>query len=405
MRRQALLPLALLTLAFACGDKDDTDAPLPDDSDTDTDADTDTDTDTDADADTDADSDADADTDADTDTTAVDADGDGHASRESGGDDCDDGDAAIHPGADEACNGLDDDCDGDIDEERIATLADGRGYTVLQDAIDAAASGASIAVCAGTWSESIFIDKDLTLQGTAGAAVTILERDSASYGSTVTVQRGHVLLEGLTLSAGIGTSVDGNTWGGGLYAGRADSVELKDCVVRDNSADFGGGIAGPSLYPATLILTDTVVQDNTANFAGGGFLIFYGSLVGAEITGNRAPYGGGGTVWYWDVVADSGTVIHDNSASDVGGGLMIWDEGQLTMTGTTLTGNTAGGTGGAIHIDDGGVTCSGCDLGTGATDNSPDDVSVEGRSGVVSYSGGSPVTFSCTSTSGACTGL
>jgi hypothetical protein len=33
-----------------------------------------------------------------------------------GAEDCDDGDAAVHPGADEACNGQDDDCDGDVDE-------------------------------------------------------------------------------------------------------------------------------------------------------------------------------------------------------------------------------------------------------------------------------------------------
>ena len=46
--------------------------------------------------------------------------------------DCDDSNGAIHPGATEICNGLDDDCDGDRDEDFERTLwfedADGDGY-------------------------------------------------------------------------------------------------------------------------------------------------------------------------------------------------------------------------------------------------------------------------------------
>ena len=42
----------------------------------------------------------------------VDADGDGYSSSE----DCDDSNAAIHPGAEERCNGVDDDCDAEVDE-------------------------------------------------------------------------------------------------------------------------------------------------------------------------------------------------------------------------------------------------------------------------------------------------
>ena len=49
----------------------------------------------------------------DTGSGLVDADGDGYGSQE----DCDDSDPSVHPGAADACNGVDDDCDGEVDED------------------------------------------------------------------------------------------------------------------------------------------------------------------------------------------------------------------------------------------------------------------------------------------------
>ena len=62
---------------------------------------------------------------------ACDIDGDGYDMSACGGSDCDDSNYYVNPGAAEACNSLDDDCDGSVDEGVGSTYyrdADGDGY-------------------------------------------------------------------------------------------------------------------------------------------------------------------------------------------------------------------------------------------------------------------------------------
>ena len=51
--------------------------------------------------------------------TGGDEDGDGYTDDRLGGDDCDDEDAAVNPGGRELCNGLDDDCNGAVDDDAV----------------------------------------------------------------------------------------------------------------------------------------------------------------------------------------------------------------------------------------------------------------------------------------------
>ncbi len=72
-------------------------------------------------------------------STFFDYDGDGYADHV----DCDPNDAEIHPGADEVCDELDNDCDGDVDEDDPMGLttfyedADGDGFGDTSSTVDA----------------------------------------------------------------------------------------------------------------------------------------------------------------------------------------------------------------------------------------------------------------------------
>ena len=71
---------------------------------------------------------------------ATDPDGDGDGYPESG--DCNDTDATVHPGATEQCNGLDDDCDGVVDNGVLLTFwtdSDGDGHGDAGSPVDACA--------------------------------------------------------------------------------------------------------------------------------------------------------------------------------------------------------------------------------------------------------------------------
>jgi predicted outer membrane repeat protein len=69
--------------------------------------------------------------------------------------DCDDGDAGVHPAAEELCNGLDDDCDGDVDPSSAADAGtwyldgDGDGFGTALDSLVACEPPSGYGVGAG----------------------------------------------------------------------------------------------------------------------------------------------------------------------------------------------------------------------------------------------------------------
>ncbi len=291
----------------------------------------------------------------------IDEDNDGYPSTV----DCDDHDATVSPGAAEECNGEDDDCDEEIDED----WPDINGDEVVDcdlacpmhvdaDAGDAGLGSedepfATIAdallwlpeecteinVGAGTYEELVdFGGRDLQLVGTDGAEETII--DAGGEGPVVSFtggESGDALLQGFTLTGGAGTAGDGGWFDAGLL--------------------HGGGLW---IWESSPTIVDNVIEANSTTGRGAGGVLFRydGSFEGNVVQGNtiteQSSYGGAGLYVYDSDAVFSGNTISDNvheGESGVGGGVLA-RYGTPWFVANHIEGNVAESSGGGIRTVD-----------------------------------------------------
>lgn len=299
-----------------------------DDADTDSDADSDADTDSDTDSDTDTDADADTDSDSDTDTGAGD-DGDSDGYSRDGGD-CDDTDAAVHPGAAEADDDADNDCDGYVDE--IEVCPSGGDFATIQAGVDAADDGQLVLVCAGTYVENVdFGGNDAVLTSRDGPEVTIIDGDGAAIVvSFVAGESAVAVLSGFTLQNGQGQegALITDYTGGGVWVSNASPTVTRN-IVRQNAAALGAGIFvwGSRANPT---ISQNVIEDNDGT-AGAGAGIQVQDSASATIENN---------------------VIARNISKYYAGGIMLGSVDTVSVVNNTIVGNESlgGGLGSGISI-------------------------------------------------------
>jgi hypothetical protein len=221
----------------------------------------------------------------------------------------------------------------------------------LQGAIDSAQVGATLSLCAGTFSDiAVTIGKDLTLVG-AGKDQTILNNDGGcicavievAKGATVTVQdlaivKGAVSYWGM-VNYGALTVSEVDITGGGLPANGAG-------IYNEGTLTLGDG---------ANIFRLSVSNSGAGIYNDGGAVTLQ---AGSNVTTNHAVFGDGGGIFNYEgtLTLQAGSNVTDNFASH-GGGIHT-EGGTLLLQGGSVAGNGAG-IGAGIYVDSGNVTLDG----------------------------------------------
>ena len=274
--------------------------------------------------------------------------------------DCDDGEAAVNPGASEVCNLWDDDCDPSTSSDGMARWESDSGVALDLSAALATGTSSSPAslpvtddgtlyVCAGTWYLNAEVDGvDVTAIGVDGSAAVVL--DGGGRGQVVSI------LGGATVDAQGFTLQDGNGDDGGALSVVDSVLTGSDLVLLDSSAEYGAALYADN---STVSLSDCTLDGSTAKENGGGAFLEGGaslSLDTCTVSENSGDYGGGIYLWGGASLTVVGSSIEENSATDEhGGGIRCSSGAGVSLTDTDVTDNDASNWGG-------GIAMSGCDL-------------------------------------------
>lgn len=245
-------------------------------------------------------------------------------------------------------------------------LSWGTAKQTIQAAVDAAETGMTVLVSNGVYNTGtratpvapatlnrLLITNAVTVKSLSGPEQTVIQ-GAGSYnaaGATRCVFMSAGILDGFTLEkgrtragGGSGNTNEYTRGGGGVcIMTPLPGTMVKNCVIRNNESQTGGGVTGGQIghidiyaayrYNATIV--DCVITNNKASWGGG--IAYYSTFDRCLIADNTAFAQGGGA---YDVKqgVNNSLFIRNTAPADAAGGIYIG-----TLNNCTVTTNSNGG--------------------------------------------------------------
>ncbi len=186
---------------------------------------------------------------------------------------------------------------------------------------------------------------------------TVLDGDRAGDGRDAT-DAPHVIvaasgarIDGLIITGGHRPAADASGGGGVLAQGVDDFVVAKS-VIRENQANFGGGVL---VLGGSVHFEDVLFEGNTGTGSGGGLFIDDAANVTLDrvrFDANRSVgTGGGAAVEGLSVVTGETVRFVGNQAAQPGGGLALESEAEVTLVDVSFEENTSEVSGGGASAE------------------------------------------------------
>jgi hypothetical protein len=244
--------------------------------------------------------------------------------------------------------------DAELGELAIDSNVDIQGLGADQLTVDAAGNSRVFNTVAGIAATI----SSLTISGGEGGTDLVAGRGGAM----------HIVAGAAATLDSVIVTRNAGSLGGGIY--NAGSLTLRHAIVSDNSAYNGGGIHNhgtASLFEVAVLrnhatnegggistelmgllsAAQCIVSDNTSDWGGG---LYVGQAAAADkrveltkvtVSGNTAAMGGGIFTFYQGFVNLRDSVVYGNEATSHEGGGGILNNGHMAIVNTTISGNAA----------------------------------------------------------------